>query len=62
MFAFPQNNGYVPSIRVAGKWLAEMGFAYGDRVTLIAENGTITIRKQLPEEDGSGAVGICKAL
>ena len=46
MFAFPQNNGYVPSIRVSGKWLAEMGFAYGDKVRLIAENGKITIHKK----------------
>jgi hypothetical protein len=46
VFAFPQNNGYVPSIRVAGKWLAEMGFAYGDRVRLTAQNGKITIHKK----------------
>jgi hypothetical protein len=46
VFAFPQNNGYVPSIRVAGKWLAEMGFTYGDRVKLTAENGKITIQKK----------------
>jgi hypothetical protein len=46
VFAFPQNQGYVPSIRVAGKWLADMGFAYGDRVRLTANNGRITIRKK----------------
>lgn len=46
VFAFPQNSGYVPSIRVAGKWLAEMGFVCGDRVTLTAENGKITIHKR----------------
>jgi len=46
VFAFPQNNGYVPSIRVAGKWLVEMGFGYGDRVRLTAENGKITIHKK----------------
>jgi len=43
VFAFPQNEGYVPSIRVAGKWLTEIGFDYGDGVRLIAENGKITI-------------------
>jgi hypothetical protein len=52
VFAFPQNNGYVPSIRVAGKWLAEMGFVYGDKVTLTAENGKITISRKQPV-DGS---------
>ena len=47
MFAFPQNQGYVPSIRVAGKWLVEMGFACGDRVRLTAKNGKITIHKKV---------------
>ena len=56
VFAFPQNNGYVPSIRVAGKWLAEMGFVCGDRVTLTAENGEIIIRKQPLQEGDYGAV------
>jgi len=51
VFAFPQNNGYVPSIRVAGKWLAEMGFACGDRVTLTAENGKITIDRKHPASE-----------
>ncbi len=51
VFAFPQNNGYVPSIRVAGKWLAEMGFACGDRVTLTAEDGKITIDKKQPANE-----------
>ena len=46
VFAFPQNNGYVPSIRVTGKWLTDMGFAYGDRVKLTAKNGKITIHKK----------------
>jgi hypothetical protein len=56
VFAFPQNNGYVPSIRVAGKWLAEMGFACGDRVKLTAENGKITIQKQPLQEGDYGTV------
>jgi hypothetical protein len=51
VFAFPQNNGYVPSIRVAGKWLYEMGFVYGDRVTLTAENGIITILRKQPDNE-----------
>jgi len=51
VFAFPQNQGYVPSIRVAVKWLAEMGFACGDRVTLTAENGEITIHKKQPANE-----------
>ena len=45
VFAFPQNNGYVPSIRVAGKWLKNVGFNYGDKVLLIATEGEIVIRK-----------------
>ena len=44
--AFPQHDGYVPSIRVAGKWLVKMGIACGDRVRLMAENGKITIHKK----------------
>ena len=51
VFAFPQNNGYVPSIRVAGKWLAEMGFVCGDRVTLNAEDGEIIIHKKQPANE-----------
>ena len=51
VFAFPQNNGYVPSIRVAGKWLTEMGFVCGDRVTLTAENGKITIDRKHPASE-----------
>jgi hypothetical protein len=46
VFAFPQDGGYVPSIRVTGKWLQEMGFALGDRVKLTAENGSISLRKE----------------
>jgi len=55
VFAFPQNNGYVPSIRVAGKWLAEIGFVCGDRVTLTAENGKITIHKNQPANELSSS-------
>lgn len=43
---FPQNgDGYVPSIRVAGKWLNEFGFDIGDTVILTASQGLIVIRK-----------------
>ena len=40
-----QHNTYVPGIRVAGIWLKRFGFSLGDKVTLQAEDGKITIRK-----------------
>ena len=46
VYGFPEHEGYVPSIRVTGKWLQEMGFALGDRVKLTAENGSISLRKE----------------
>jgi len=47
-----QNNDYVPWVRVAGNWLKNAGFNYGDRVLLIATDGEIIIRKaenELPQ-------------
>ncbi len=45
--AFPQGgNGYVPAIRVAGKWLHEFGFGIGDTVILSASEGLIVIKKK----------------
>ncbi len=40
-----QNNDYVPWVRVAGHWLKNAGFNYGDKVLLIATEGEIVIRK-----------------
>jgi hypothetical protein len=37
------NCQYVPSIRVAGKWLRRFGFELGDEVTLTATQGQILI-------------------
>ncbi len=46
VIAFPQGgNGYVPSIRVAGKWLNQFGFGIGDTVILSASEGLIVLRK-----------------
>lgn len=48
----PQSNDYVPWVRVAGNWLKDAGFNYGDRVLLIATDGEIIIRKaedELPQ-------------
>ena len=46
VIAFPQGgNEYVPSVRVAGKWLNEFGFDIGDTVILKASQGKILIRK-----------------
>ena len=41
----PQDNNYVPWVRVAGNWLIDAGFNYGDKVLLIASEGEIVIRK-----------------
>lgn len=47
VIAFPQNgNGYVPAIRVAGKWLNDFGFDIGDTVVLSASHGLIVLRKK----------------
>lgn len=53
----PQCNDYVPWVRVAGNWLKDAGFNYGDRVLLIATDGEIIIRKaenELPQQNSLG--------
>jgi hypothetical protein len=49
-----QGNGeYVPWIRVAGKWLREFGFEFGDEVVLTAIWGQISIiRKEGKRDEG----------
>lgn len=42
----PQGKNYVPSIRVAGKWLIEAGFNLGDKIQMKVENGSIIITNQ----------------
>lgn len=55
--AFPQNDDYVPSIRVAGKWLAEEGFPFGTEVQLTALEGRIIIeRKEVPNRADRSAL------
>lgn len=50
---FPQNGeGYVPGIRVAGKWLHEFGFNIGDNVTLTASDSLIVIQKEKGQGNG----------
>ena len=44
--SFPQRDEYVPSVRVAGKWLKNFGFALGDEVVLVATEGKIIIVKK----------------
>ncbi len=48
--SFPQRSEYVPSVRVAGKWLRQFGFSLGDEVVLVATEGKILITKK----EGSG--------
>ena len=45
------NDGHVPSIRVAGKWLRRFGFDIGNEVELMADQGQIRIRMM---DDGEG--------
>lgn len=40
------NDGYVPSIRIAGKWLRKFGFEIGNEVELIAAEGQIQIKRR----------------
>ena len=37
---------YAPSIRVAGKWLAQFGFEMDDIVVLTAQQGEINIKRK----------------
>jgi|APFre7841882654_1041346.scaffolds.fasta_scaffold21219_3 hypothetical protein len=46
VYGFPEHEGYVPSIRVTGKWLVEVGFGLGDKVNLSAKNGKIVIERR----------------
>jgi len=40
----PANNGYEPAIRIAGKYLLNLGFKIGDECAIFLENGRIEIR------------------
>lgn len=48
--SFPQGEGRVPSIRIAGKWLSEFGFVIGDTVILTASQDRIEIGRKETEE------------
>jgi len=50
--SFPQGEESVPSIRVAGKWLARFGFNLGNEVVLTAADGHILITRK--ESEGNG--------
>ncbi len=50
--SFPQRSEYVPSIRVAGKWLKKFGLALGDKVVLVATEGKIFITKKGVSDNG----------
>lgn len=42
----PQGSTYVPGFRIAGKWLENLGFAYGDKCRIsINEDGSLAITK-----------------
>jgi hypothetical protein len=43
--ATPQGSGYVPGIRIAGKWLIELGFTTGTEVSVNFNQNQITITK-----------------
>ena len=43
-------SGYVPFIRIRGRWLEKAGFAIGDDVTITATDGALVIRKAPPQE------------
>jgi len=49
---FPQGEEYVPSVRVAGKWLKEFGFDFGSETILTATEGQIVITAKGGESDG----------
>ena len=38
----------VPYIRLSGKWLAEMGFAEGDSIEVVASSGEIKLVHKAP--------------
>ena len=42
---FSQNKKYVPGIKVSGKYLNKLGFNFGDKVILIAEDDKIIIKR-----------------
>ncbi len=54
--SFPQRSEYVPSIRVAGKWLKKFGFGLGDKVILVATEGKILITKKEVSDNGNSLV------
>jgi hypothetical protein len=43
---FPQGKSYVPGVRVAGKYLLNLGFKIGDEVLITPnEDGSLNIRR-----------------
>ena len=47
--SLPQNEKYVPFIRIAGEWLTSFGFGREDKVLVKAENERIVIERLNPQ-------------
>ncbi|MCL5960666.1 MAG: type I toxin-antitoxin system SymE family toxin [Chloroflexi bacterium] len=54
--ALSDREDYVPSIRVAGKWLRRFGFELGEEVTLTASQDRIVIIRKEVQDDGNALV------
>ena len=39
-----QNNKQVPIIRLQGKWLRQLGFEPGDKITVVTRKGLLLVR------------------
>ena len=53
---FPQGGEHVPSIRVAGKWLLQFGFQFGDEIVLTAERDQVIIARKEANNHGHSLV------
>jgi hypothetical protein len=42
----PYQGGFLPQIRLQGKWLRKAGFAPGGRIRVVVEKGRLTISSE----------------
>jgi hypothetical protein len=46
MYPGPSSTKPVPAVRIQGVWLKELGFCIGDKVEIVEDRETVTIRLQ----------------
>ena len=48
-----RDKSYRPQIRLEGLWLSESGFDVGDHISVVCEDGRLTINRNNSDSDGA---------